>query len=260
MKQILSLVCIALVFTLPTPAQAAKGKFYAVPGRTGVTVPVWLIAPSQATDIVVLFSGGEGKLVITAKGIKHQANFLVRTRQMFADKGMIVAIPDKPSDKADLFGFRTTRAHAIDMSAVMQFLRRRYPGKPLWLVGTSRGTISVANVAAHIHGKAGPDGIVLTSSLTRGGVRNYDSLRDINLAAITVPTLVVHNRKDECRFTPFSDAEALPGLLTAVKVKAFKVFDGGRSPGEACQARSYHGYLGIEAPVVDSIVDWIKSH
>lgn len=260
MRPFLRIVCLLLTCLVSTLSQAGEGRFYAVPGRPGVTIPVWLIAPPQATGMVILFSGGAGKLVITDKGIKHQGNFLVRTRNMFADQGMIVAIPDKPSDKGDLFGFRTTREHAEDIAALMRFLRQRYPGKPLWLVGTSRGTISVANVAARLHGKAGPDGIVLTSSLTRGGVHNYDSLRDIDLGAITVPTLIVHNKKDECRFTPFSDAQALSAQLTAVKVKAFRAFDGGRSESDACQAKSYHGYLGIEAPVVASIVDWIKSH
>jgi len=241
-------------------AWAVSGSYVAIPSRSGVKVPVWLIAPDSATGIVILFSGGGGILGITDSGIKHKGNFLVRTRQKFARQGMIVAIPDKPDDRAELFEFRTTQEHAEDISAVMKYLRQHYPAKPLWLVGTSRGTISVASVAARLHGKDGPEGIVLTSSLTRDGRSGYNSLRDINLSAITVPSLVVHNKKDECQFTPFSDAESLPGQLSGVKVKAFKAFDGGMTKSKPCQAKSYHGYLGIEEEVVEYIVDWIKSH
>lgn len=260
MKQLSQILCFTLFCFVSTACLAGGGNFYALPTRDGVKLPVWLIAPANATDIVILFSGGGGVLEITDKGIKHKTNFLIRTRQMFADRGLVVAIPDKPTDRADLFNFRTTAEHAEDIKVLMQFLRQRFPGKPLWLVGTSRGTISVASVAARIQGKAGPDGIVLTSSLTRGGINNYDSLQNVDLASIRVPTLIVHNKLDECRFTPFSDAEELTGKLRSVKIKAFKAFNGGQSPGDPCQPESYHGYMGIEKPVVNSIVAWIKSH
>ena len=36
--------------------------------------------------------------------------------------------------------------------------------------------------------------------------------------------------------------------------------DGGISEGDACGARAYHGYNGIEAEVVGKIATWIKSN
>lgn len=260
MKRRLQLCLVFLICLFAGTSQANTGTYLNVATERSGGMPVWLIAPADAKQIVILFSGGGGNLHITQAGIKHQGNFLVRTRQMFADQQMIVAIPDKPADRADVFGYRTTAAHAQDIRALMGLLRQRFPGKPLWLVGTSRGTISVANVAARVQGASGPDGIVLTSSLTRGGVNNYDSLRDVDLSAIRVPVLIIHNRLDACRFTPFSDAEGLPAKLRNAPVKEFKAFTGGRSPGDDCQAKSYHGFLGIEKPVVDEIVKWIKSH
>jgi hypothetical protein len=143
---------------------------------------------------------------------------------------------------------------------VMAFLRERHPGKPLWLVGTSRGTISVANVAARIQGKEGPDGIVLTSSVTEKSKKNLDSLQDIDLTAITVPTLVIHHKDEACNDTPYNLAEKLPGELSSVKVKEFVSFSGGGAVGDPCKGKSHHGFMGIEEKVVKSIVDWIKAH
>ena len=95
---------------------------------------------------------------------------------------------------------------------------------------------------------------------TRKSKKNLDSLEDIDLAAITVPTYVVQHRNDECNVTPYDKAEALLGELSSVKVKEFKAVSGGRSVGNPCKGKSYHGFLGIEKKVVNSIVGWIKAH
>lgn len=226
----------------------------------GVQQPLWLIEPENATHAVILFAGGDGKLDIDANGIGIEGNFLVRTRHQFANNGMVVAVVDKPSDKEKLFRFRKTGKHAKDINAVMKFLRKRHPNKTLWLVGTSRGTISVANVAARVQGKAGPDGIVITSSVTRKSRKKLDSLDDIDLSSINAPTYVVHHKNDGCKVTPYDGAEALMDALSSVKVKEFKGLSGGKTVGKPCKGKSYHGFLGIEEEVVKSIVDWIKAH
>jgi len=235
-------------------------SYHSVSARDGVQQPFWLIEPDNATHIVILFAGGKGALNITESGIGTASNFLVRTREQFADKGAVVAVVDNPSDKEKLFRFRKSKKHAKDIKAVIAYLKEHYPGKPLWLVGTSRGTISAANVAARIHGNNGPDGIVLTSSVTKKSNKGFDSLEDIDLSAITVPTYIVHHKDDECKVTPYNLAEGLLNKLTAVTVKEFKGFSGGSTKGNECRGKSYHGYMGIEKQVVQSIVDWIKAH
>jgi hypothetical protein len=57
--------------------------------------------------------------------------------------------------------------HAQDLGKVIADVRTRVGG-PVWLVGTSRGTISAANAASRLTGPAAPDGIVLTSALMVG--------------------------------------------------------------------------------------------
>lgn len=239
---------------------AGQEGFHSLPTRDGVEQPLWLIEPDNATHSVILFAGGKGKLDIDESGIGKEGNFLVRTRDQFANQGMVVAVVDKPSDKKKLFRFRKTKKHAKDIKAVIKFLRERHPDNPLWLVGTSRGTISVANIAARFQGGAKPDGIVLTSSVTKKSKKKLDSLEDIDLSEITVPTYIVHHKHDECLVTPYDEAEALMDALSSVEVKEFKGFSGGRTKGKPCKGKSYHGFLGIEEKVVKSIVDWIKAH
>jgi len=132
--------------------------------------------------------------------------------------------------------------------------------QPLWLIGNSRGTISAANCAVRNKHKTGPDGIVLTSSVTRKIRKNLDSLDDIELSDITVPTYVVHHKEDGCKVTPYNVARDLLDRLTAVRVKEFRGFSGGENPGKPCKGNSYHGFLGIEDTVVQDIVSWIKTH
>ena len=260
MQKLFRLTHILLITLLSSTCFAAQQGFHSLSTRAGVQQPLWLIEPENSTHIVILFAGGKGDLNITNSGIGDEGNFLVRTRDQFAKQGMVVAVVDKPSDKNKMIGFRTTKKHAEDIKAVMAFLRERHTGKPLWLVGTSRGTISAANVAARVQKKEGPDGIVLTSSVTKKSKMKLDSLEDIDMSSITVPTYVIHHKNDECNVTPYNQAEALLDKLSSVKVKEFKSFSGGRSKGDPCKGKSYHGFLGIEDKVVSTITDWIKSH
>lgn len=260
MKYIKLIVHLFFLFLLSSTSFADQEGFHSLQTRDDVQLPLWLIEPDKATHSVILIAGGKGKLNIDEDGIGNEGNFLVRTRQQFANQGMVVAVIDKPSDKKKLFRFRKTKKHAKDIKAVISFLRNRHPDKPLWLVGTSRGSISAANVASRMHGKAGPDGIVLTSSVTRKSKKNLDSLEDIDLSSITVPTYIVHHKDDECKVTPYDEAEELMNELTSVKVKEFKGVSGGDTVSNPCKGKSYHGFLDIEDKVVKLIVDWVKTH
>lgn len=240
---------------------AAGESFHSLPTRDEVEQPLWLEEPDNPSHIIIIFAGGNGLLKITENGIrKKNGNFQVRTRDMFVDQGMAVVVVDTPDDQKNLYRFRKTSEHAQDIKAVMDFMRKRLPGKPLWLVGTSRGTLSVANTAARIHGKETPNGIVMTSSVTIQSNRGLDSLDDIDLSAITAPTLIVHHEDDGCYVTPYDDAELLLPSLISVKTKAFMPFRGGETEGNPCKGKSYHGFLGIEKQVMTSIIDWVKAH
>jgi len=192
--------CFLIGFSLAIwsgPAAAGEISVETLVPRPGVSERVLIIKPDGSPKAsVVLFAGGRGNLEVQADGtIKNTGNFLVETRELFASHGLLVAVFDAPSDrkgKNGMLGYRITEDHAADIAAVVKRMRDLAP-VPVWLVGTSRGTISAANGAARLPPPAGPDGIVLTSTVVENGNRGQDSIHQAALERIGVPTLVFHH-------------------------------------------------------------------
>jgi pimeloyl-ACP methyl ester carboxylesterase len=216
---------------------------------------------------LILFAGGDGALGLTgASSMKSlAANFLVRSRDMFVAHGFAVAVVDTPSDrKSGMNGvFRMSAAHATDVEAVAADLKKRF-GAPVWLVGTSMGTFSAAGAAI---AAKGIDGLVLTSSITQSRpdwkiARSHrDGVASMRLAQIAVPTLIVSHRHDGCELTPAAGAQKLRRRLTRAKKVEVAILEGGARPAsEPCQAKSQHGYYGIETQAVDAIAKFIKAN
>lgn len=233
-----------------------------VESRAGVTQPFLLVEPpGPPAASLILFTGGEGVLGFKGAGpFPRGGNFLVRNRQAFAAHGLLVAVIDVPSDHAGGLGrFRIAEGHARDVAAVIVALRQQ-AAVPVWVVGTSRGTVSAVNAAARLK-DGGPDGLVITSSVTRGARANVATVDDAGLGQVRVPTLVVHHENDACAGTPGSDAPALVGRVRAAR-KELLLFQGGAGGGSgraACGPFAAHGYFGIDAGVVKAIADWIKA-
>lgn len=100
-------------------------------------------------------------------------------------------------------------------------MRKRYPGLPLFLVGTSRGTLSVAHLAAALGGEV--SGAVLTASLFHKPWRTRLALLSgFDWSAIKTPVLLVHHSDDGCRATPYFEAQRLAGRFPLVTVKGGK--------------------------------------
>jgi pimeloyl-ACP methyl ester carboxylesterase len=242
-----------------SPARAAE-ELRTIAARPGVTVSFLLVRPAgPPAASVVLFAGGNGALGLAAGRPGLAGNFLVRNRARFAEQGLLVAVLDAPSDRPDgLDGFRTTAAHADDVRAVIAALRAE-AAVPVWLVGTSMGTVSAANAAARLSA-GGPDGLVLTSTVMRQGRERPESIGDVRLKDIRVPTLVVHHRQDACRATPYADTVALLRDLAGAPRRELLTFEGGASPQSGpCEPRAAHGYFGLDAEVVAAIAKWITT-
>jgi pimeloyl-ACP methyl ester carboxylesterase len=233
-----------------------------VPTRPGVTETLLVIEPSgQPAATVVLFVGGPGKAGLKTpwKTGHRGGNFLFRSADRFAENGFLVAVIDTPSDRPDgLWDWRTGREHGEDIAAVMAALRAM-AAAPVWLVGTSMGTLSAASAAALLK-PGGPNGIVLTSSVTQSSRQSHESVNTVRLQDIAVPVLVVHHEEDGCRSSPYAGAQALLDRLRASPRRALMGFTGGDTPRSSpCEAFAPHGYLGIENEVVDAIAAWIKA-
>ncbi len=218
-------------------------------------------AGATPTRVVVLLPGGNGLLDLSATGIGQGANnFVVRTRQMYAQVGFAAAVVDVPSDHPQgLDDFRDTADHATDLGSVVQWLRGKWTGVPVWMVGTSRGTISVANAASRLSGGAAPDGIVLTSSITviPKNATDQESIYSVDVAKILVPTQMVHNQLDACGASPFAGAQTLAKELAHASF--FPVDGGAQASSDPCGALTYHGYYMLDTQVVPIIVNFVTS-
>lgn len=229
--------------------------------RPGVTQSYLLLTPEKPVATVVLFAGYGGYLDITRDGIQQPSqNFLVRTRELFAAKNFITVVVDVPSDFSGvdgILGWRATKTHAQDLQQIITKLREA-ADIPVWLIGTSRGTISAANVAARLQVN-GPDGLVLTSSIVEPRGNNSGYLGDVDLEKIRIPTLIIHHDEDSCSVCDFYAAKRLPAELKNVSHVEFIAFSGGkRSESGPCGPLSEHGFLGLEEKV-NTISSWMTS-
>jgi hypothetical protein len=221
---------------------------------------VWYRAPEQPAAALVLLPGGDGVLSIDGAGAINldTDNFLVRTRAEWIARGFAVAIPDVPSDRSTLLNSRLSRGYGEILRRIVAYVRSR-TGAPIWLIGTSQGTNAAANGAARMtQGEIA--GLVLTSSLSRAGRRYSETVFGADLNLIIVPTLIVGHQGDRCLNTPASEAEHIRRALIKSPRTEVMLFDGGAPPrSDECRGYSEHGYLGIEAEVLDRIGAWIKA-
>lgn len=238
-------------------AARAEGTLLAVPTREGVTATVWWEPVDGARATVLLFPGGGGGFGRIDAGRPTSQNFLVRSLPHFRAAGLNVAIFGKPSDTHELdVAERSGAAHLADIRAVAEDLHRR-SALPLWLVGTSRGTVSATAAAIGLPpGLAA--GLVLSSSLVR--LDRAGALTQQELGALRLPVLVVHHAKDACPACRPADVPHLLRSLRNVPVKKLLMFDGGAEPrGAPCDALHWHGYIGMEKEAVDAIAAWIAA-
>lgn len=263
----MALVAPILLIAGANPVPAADASLVSIRTPRGVTQSFILIKPQRPVASVILLAGGHGALGLrSATSMKWGAgNFLVRSKERFAGHDFAVAVMDAPSDRQQGMNavFRMGPAHAADLAAVADHLKKLNDA-PVWLVGTSMGTFSAAGGAIAARNI---DGLVLTSTITRAKPQwdiaksHRDGIASMALPSITVPALIVSHRNDACDITPATDARKLVSGLSAARKVEVAVLEGGDVPqSEPCEAKSAHGFLGIEAEAVSTIARFIKAN
>jgi hypothetical protein len=259
MNRWMRLLCAAVVWLLGATAQAQTPLVVDLPTRPQVTQRYLWLAPQRFDATVLLLVGGGGLLNLSTDGTlgAGSGNFLARSRSRFLEQGLAVALVDAPSDRQSppyLGGFRQSTEHASDLRAVVADIRQR-SGKPVVLVGTSRGTQSAAAFAIATVDGGGADALVLSSSILADPKSRAVPQMDLQL--LRLPVLVVHHVQDGCRLCQFAELPLLTDKLKA----PFKVlsYQDGKNTGDPCEAFAYHGFNGIEDRVVQDMVAWIRS-
>ncbi len=214
-----------LATTLALGAPVKADETVSIDGSKAV-----LLKPASPKASVILMPGGDGDLKAGAGGSigNLKNNQLVRTRDAYKAQGLAVLIVD-----AD-----------INLAAAVNYMRA-IKG-PVTVIGTSRGTL---RAAAGIARGAKPDALVLTAgflSPASGGDRHVMGI--LGSPERLPPTLVIHHRQDGCRYTLPAGVE--PFIKWAGGKARVAWLDGGQTVGNPCQAKSYHGFLGLDGKVV----------
>ena len=272
-------ICAALSLAALRVAWGAQpescGQVVTIPTHGGTTTRYALARPegSPARDspiALVLLVGDEGHLDLDDKGRPRalEGNSLVRSLPDFHAAGFATALVDAPSDHLGddgLAGFRIAEQHADDLGNVIADVRARTKG-PVWVVGTSRGTISAVNAASRLSGASAPDGLVLTSAVTSGGTGRYkpwaaQTVFDLRLEAIRMPVLVVGHAADKCLRSPASHMGDITDRTNGSREQVVTVTGGpgsAASGADVCEGRAPHGFIEQEAAIAAGIARFIR--
>jgi pimeloyl-ACP methyl ester carboxylesterase len=158
-------VLTAVFYTATVGLAAAQAVVADLPVPSGGTERAAFLAAPQARATVVLLAGGEGIVPIDNAGNSGNQNFLIRTRTMWQQYGINAVILASPNGSS-LMGQRAQPAYPAALAVTVDFARSR-ANVPVWLVGTSNGTIAAVNGGTRLGGKVA--GIILTSSVTQPG-------------------------------------------------------------------------------------------
>ena len=263
------------VAAISAAAQAPCGELVKLQTHSGTTTRYALSRPKADAGgeriALVLLPGGGGHADLDDKGCPRAltGNSLVRSIPLFNELGFVTALVDAPSDHPGddgLAGFRLASEHAEDLGKVIVDLRARAQA-PVWVVGTSRGSISAVNAAARLSGPSAPDGIVLTSALMVGSQSNvrpwlYQTVFEARLEDIKVPVLVVGHAADRCLRSP---ARLMDRVTARTRGAREQVVTVGGGPGyegpvgiEACIGRAPHGFVEQEREVASGLARFIR--
>jgi hypothetical protein len=192
----------------------------------GVLLSPALARAQQARTVAILMPG--------AGGIQPN-DFLVRNQSKIRAAGIDTRLTTSPSEAAEIA--RT----------------ERQKGRKVVIVGMSKGALHAGQAIA---AGATANGVVLVSGMLS------DAASAMGTPANLPATLIVHHRKDECRFT-------LPST-----VRTFQAWSGGKArvtwinttgqpppgpKGDPCRPFGAHGFFVQDGPAVSAIVGFIRS-
>ena len=215
----------AAIFVALVSGSALADETVSIGGSRAV-----LIKPNAPRASVILLPGGDGRIAAGDHGDINglKGNQLVRTRQVYAARGLAVLVVDA----------NTPLDGAVQYMAAIK--------RPVTVIGTSRGTIRAAQGIA---GGARPDALVLTSGLLSGESGSGQNVMSILGSPASLPrTLVIHHRQDSCRLTLPAGVEPFV-KWSAGRARAVWV-SGGVNQGDPCEARAYHGFNGLDNQIV----------
>jgi hypothetical protein len=204
--------------------------------------------------IIVMFPGGTGDVGIERDGaIEHNDNFVVRTRELWAQHGYGVVIVDAIGHQS-MRGQRSTPEYAAVTREILAFAHS-VSNVPVWVMGTSQGSIAAMNAASHSEHRE-LAGVILTESVSVLG-KSQETVFDAHPQDVLAPALIVANRDDRCWVAPPSKANEIAHAMRNARSTVLFVEGGTARSSNECSSLSPHGYWGIDDKVVGDIENWM---
>lgn len=273
------LSCLLLAFAIlplasgPTHANCGEVIRLETRGAESITYGYGATEAALSRAALVLLAGDTGYLNLDDEGCarKLKGNTRVRNQKSLRQVGFATAVVDAPSDrqgKDGLGGFRIEEDHAKDLSLVIADLQKR-TGLQVYVIGSSRGTISAANAASCLSSQNAANATMLMSLLTLGRDGAFKpwvahSVFDLPLANITKPLSVVVHVDDKCPRTPSGLGEKIVKKSTATHATILALKGGPensmRARGlKACAGKTPHGFVGQDEYVVRIISEFVAA-
>ena len=208
-----------------TSARAQTSETVNIGGSNAV-----LLKPKAPRGSVILMPGGNGSIGATADGqiTQLRGNQLVRTRNVYMSRGLAVLVVNSN----------------VNLAAAVNYMAQIK--RPVTVVATSRGT---QRAAQGIAAGARPDALVLTAGfLSPQSGAGINVMSVLGSPALLPRTLVIHHRQDGCRFTLPAGVD--PFVAWSGGRARVAWLSGGANEGDPCEARSYHGFNGLDGQVV----------
>ena len=244
--------------------------------ETPVVVQYMVHTPETlpAKGLVLLLVGGEGATGITGNPITHHAltggnNFLSRSATLFALNGYYAVTIDRPStsssDEGTYDHYRLSARHAQDIVTIVNTVQARNgTNLPVFLVGTSRGTLS-----ALAQYRLGIGSLLSSAITTADNAPNSLYIGEPGVGPLAAghvrdtPVQVLYHTADLCAVSTPAGSTLLGAQFAAnvpsstVAISAGTDFDS--TPADHCQALTFHGYFGAEVEAVSAITGAIDT-
>ena len=231
------LVCalLLLLMSAASPVLARDELVTSAQTAGGEAIPYILTSkPGTPAYAVILMPGGQGRVnprMVNGKlAFSSGGNFLIRSRELFAD-GRFVAVSTDATSTPDR------------ILAIVRDLQTHYGQIAIYVIGTSRSTDATMALARPLDGQVA--GFVHSSSMS--GIAGFDP------RGLKSRHLIVLHTMDACRLTSPSAGMASHRKYGTELIE----MSGGTSTGDDCEAYAHHGYNGIEQATVERIKAWI---
>ena len=222
---------------------------------------LWEPHPTNPDTVILLFPGGPGNIGLAMKDGRAEAArpyIFSLQREVLSQQKFAVVVIDAPSDTKEMSQeFRLSERHATDMEAVALEIKTRFPNSKIVVLAHSRGTVSAGYFSRRVGEKVGA--LVLFSGVYRATKldplipSSGPGLSELDLGALKVPVLIVHNTKDACPAAPFKSAEDVAGKLSMIAVNSADE----ANKGSPCGPRTNHWFAGMEKETGDEVVKWL---